>query len=282
MNTFRLINVNPKTVDVYVLAAAVVLMSLVAPLWATESDSQDTVWLSSLDLSKMTVGWGKPQVNKSIVGKPLSIAGKKFDNGVGSHAASMMYIDLRGGSKKFSAFVGVDDEVKGKPGSVEFRVYADGKSMWSSGVMKAGEPAKKVSIDLEGIKTLILIADSAGDGVSYDHADWALAKFEVTGAKPKAIDPPVIKEEKIILTPKPGPEPRINGPTVYGCRPGRPFIYRIPCTGARPIVFTANKLPRSLKLDKATGIITGTTPKKRRRYKVTLTASTGICGRLPM
>jgi alpha-galactosidase len=143
MNTFRLINVNPKTVGVCLIAAAVVLMSLAAPLCSAESDEQDTVWLSSLDLSKMTVGWGEPQINKSIVGKPLSIAGQKFDKGVGSHAGSMMYIDLRGGSKQFSAFVGVDDEVKGKTGSVEFRVYADGKSLWSSGVMKAGEPARK-------------------------------------------------------------------------------------------------------------------------------------------
>ena len=272
MNTFRLINTKLNAFGVYV-AAAVVLMSLAAPLWSAESDAPDTVWLSSLDLGKMTAGWGKPQVNKSIVGKSLSIAGKKFDEGVGTHAGSMMYIDLRGGSKKFSAFVGVDDEVKGKTGSVEFRVYADGKSLWSSGVMKAGEPAKKVSVDLEGIKTLILLVDSAGDGVNFDHADWAEAKFEVTGAKPKAIDPPVINEEKIILTPKPGPEPRINGPSVYGCRPGRPFIYRIPCTGERPIAFSAKSLPRGLKLDKATGIITGTTPKKRRQYKVTLTAS---------
>ncbi|NIP28685.1 MAG: alpha-galactosidase [Phycisphaerae bacterium] len=273
MNTFRLINVNPKTVGVYILTVVVALMSLAVPLWSDEPDEQETVWLSSLDLSKMTVGWGKPQVNKSIVGKPLSIAGRKFDKGVGSHAGSMMYIDLQAGSKKFSAFVGVDDEVKGKPASVEFRVYADGKSLWSSGVMKAGEPAKKVSVDLEGIKTLLLLVDSTSDGVGYDHADWAEAKFEVTGPKPKAMDPPVIKEEKIILTPKPGPEPRINGPTVYGCRPGRPFIYRIPCTGERPIVFTAKRLPRGLKLDKATGIITGTTPKKPRRYKVILTAS---------
>ena len=273
MNTFRLINVNPGTVGVYLLTAAVVLMFLAVPSWSAESDPQNTVWLSSLDLSKMTVGWGKPQVNKSIVGKPLSIAGKKFDKGVGSHADSMMYIDLRGGSKRFSAFVGVDDEVKGNSGSVNFRVYADGTSVWTSGVMKPGEPAKKVSVDLKGVKIMILIADSAGDGVSYDHADWAQAKFEVTGAKPKAIDQPVIKEEKIILTPKPGPEPRINGPSVYGCRPGRPFIYRIPCTGERPIAFTARGLPRGLKLDKATGIITGTTPKNRRRYKVNLTAS---------
>ena len=30
------------------------------------------------------------------------------------------------------------------------------------------------------------------------------------------------------LTPKPGPAPHINGPKVYGCRPGHPFLYRIP------------------------------------------------------
>ncbi|MGB2808483.1 MAG: NPCBM/NEW2 domain-containing protein [Sedimentisphaerales bacterium] len=273
MNTFRLSNIKLNAVGVYVLAAAVVLTSFAAPVSSAESDAQDTVWLSSLDLGKMTCGWGKPQVNKSIVGKSLTIGGKKFGKGVGTHAGSMMYIDLRSGSREFSAYVGVDDEVKGNSGSVNFRVYADGKSVWTSGVMKPGEPAKKVSVDLKGVKIMILIADSAGDSVSYDHADWAQAKFEITGAKPKAIDPPVINEEKIILTPKPGPGPRINGPTVYGCRPGRPFIYRIPCTGARPIAFTARRLPRGLKLDKATGIITGTTPKKRQQYKVTLTAS---------
>ena len=35
----------------------------------------------------------------------------------------------------------------------------------------------------------------------------------------------------VMLTPKPGPAPRINGPKVYGCLPGHPFPYRIPCMG---------------------------------------------------
>ncbi len=74
-----------------------------------------------------------------------------------------------------------------------------------------------------------------------------------------------------ILTPKPGPEPRINGPFIYGCRPGRPFIYRIPCTGERPIAFAAD-LPESMKLDPATGIITGRAPLQRGEYAVVLQA----------
>ena len=69
-------------------------------------------------------------------------------------------------------------------------------------------------------------------------------------------------DQSEIYTPKPGPKPRINGPLVYGCRPGHPFLYRIPCQGERPIRFTVKGLPAGLQLDPATGIITGTVPAK--------------------
>jgi len=61
-----------------------------------------------------------------------------------------------------------------------------------------------------------------------------------------------------ILTPPAPPAPRINGPSVYGVRPGRPFLYRIPATGDRPMTFAARDLPSGLTLDPATGIIRGT------------------------
>ncbi len=77
-----------------------------------------------------------------------------------------------------------------------------------------------------------------------------------------------------ILTPKPGPAPKINGPAVFGCRPGHPFLYRIPCTGTRPIEFSADELPGSLHLDAAKGIITGTNPVEG-NYTVTLKAKNG-------
>ncbi len=65
-----------------------------------------------------------------------------------------------------------------------------------------------------------------------------------------------------LLTPAPKPQPRINGPLVYGCRPGHPFLYRIPCQGERPIRFSVKGLPAGLQLDPQTGIIRGTTPSK--------------------
>ncbi len=65
------------------------------------------------------------------------------------------------------------------------------------------------------------------------------------------------QEEPIILTPPAPSTPRINGPLVYGARPGSPFLYRIPCTGERPIKFSAENLPDGLTLDAQSGIITG-------------------------
>ena len=79
-------------------------------------------------------------------------------------------------------------------------------------------------------------------------------------------------EKVVLLTPKPAPAPQINGPAVYGCRPGRPLIYRIPTTGTRPIACRAEGLPASLRLDPAIGIITGTAP-ARGTYSVSLHAS---------
>ncbi len=78
---------------------------------------------------------------------------------------------------------------------------------------------------------------------------------------------------RLILTPQPGPVPRINGPKVYGARPGHPFLYRIPCTGFRPIRFSAEGLPPSLHLDHASGIISGNVPERPGEYPITLRAT---------
>jgi alpha-galactosidase len=59
------------------------------------------------------------------------------------------------------------------------------------------------------------------------------------------------------LTPKPPATPRINGPSLFGVRPGSPFLYRIPATGDRPMEFSVAGLPNGLSVDAATGQITG-------------------------
>jgi hypothetical protein len=60
-----------------------------------------------------------------------------------------------------------------------------------------------------------------------------------------------------ILTPLPSPQPRINGAKVFGVRPGSPFLFKISATGSKPLTYAVKDLPQGLKLDAATGIITG-------------------------
>ncbi|MCC7400511.1 MAG: hypothetical protein IT214_03410 [Chitinophagaceae bacterium] len=60
-----------------------------------------------------------------------------------------------------------------------------------------------------------------------------------------------------ILTPLPPETPRINGAKVFGVRPGSPFLFKIPATGKKPLTYLVKNLPAGLKVDGATGIITG-------------------------
>ena len=75
-----------------------------------------------------------------------------------------------------------------------------------------------------------------------------------------------------ILTPKPAATPRINGAKVFGLRPGSPCLYNIAATGDRPMTFSAEGLPKGLKLNAETGQITGSL-KKVGTYHVMLTAT---------
>jgi hypothetical protein len=65
-----------------------------------------------------------------------------------------------------------------------------------------------------------------------------------------------------VLTPEVSAKPRINGPSVFGAHPGNPFLYLIPATGKKPLAYSATGLPAGLKLNAATGIITGTVSQK--------------------
>lgn len=245
-------------------------VALAVPSRAAETR---TVWLDELELSPIRQGWGEPQVRKSVVGRAIVMNGTAYERGVGSHAAGVIYVELDGQAERFQAVVGVDDETQGR-GSVTVKAYSDTKKLFESGVLRGGQPPVEVDLDIAGSKRLILIMEESGDDQSYDHVDWADARFLVAGADPKIVERP--HEEIVIRTPPPPNEPRINGARVCGVRPGSPFIYRIPATGIRPMKFSVKDLPEGLAVDTTVGIITGTIADKTKRvYDVTFVAENG-------
>jgi alpha-galactosidase len=103
-------------------------------------------------------------------------------------------------------------------------------------------------------------------------APFCLALSLFAALKP-ASAAPVAQPE--ILTPPASATPRINGPGVFGVTPGAPFFYAIPATGQRPMTFTVDGLPAGLRLDPATGRITGRIAQPG-EYAVTLRARNAL------
>jgi alpha-galactosidase len=170
------------------------------------------VWLSDLDLTKAGIGWGTPGKNVSCQGNPIILNGVKYEQGFGTHANSSLLVKLGRKTAAFHAVVGIDDEEKDQKGSVVFRILGDRKVLWESGTLVSGGKTETVDISTKGIDTLLLTVDGTGDGISYDHADWADACFSGSGLKPVTIAPPV--EKAVILTPVSSPVPKINGPKI--------------------------------------------------------------------
>ena len=218
----------------------------------------DTVWLDALDLSLIDQDVSSAQARLSVAGNPMSIAGVKYAHGVGVHALSEMSVDLKGAAVQFKTDIGVDDESQ-KHGSVVFEIWVDGRKVADSGIVRGGEPPKTLSADLTGAKRLKLVVTDGGDNNDWDHADWAGAMIVLSH---ESTDRPVatplgLNEPQLLIASGSPPEPQIHGPRVVGTTPGRPFIFRIPATGEGTLTFGAHHLPSGLRIDRKTGIITG-------------------------
>ncbi len=130
--------------------------------------------------------WKPTQNDVNITGGQLRIAGKKFNKGLGTHAPGEIVFDLDGNHKTFRTFVGVDDG-GGPSGSVVFQIVLDGEKKFDSGMMKQGDAAKEVKLDVNGVKELKLVCTDAGNGVQGDWANWAdtaVDDFETMTPKP--------------------------------------------------------------------------------------------------
>ncbi|MCA8937208.1 MAG: NPCBM/NEW2 domain-containing protein, partial [Planctomycetes bacterium] len=108
-------------------------------------------------------------------GGALSIRGKVYAKGLGVHAISKVTFDLNRGYKRFLCDIGVDDSA-GDLASVEFKVYADGKLVFESGVLRRTTDVKNIDIDVLNVSELVLEVTAADNADIQDRANWANAK----------------------------------------------------------------------------------------------------------
>ena len=151
-----------------------------------DRDSFDIVYedaaqyLSDMEWTDATTGWGKVKKDWSVGGNMLTLydgtGSRSYSKGIGTHASSEIRYAIGGkGYKQFTATVGIDQESGG--GSVVFQVWADGTKLFDSGPMNSKTPSIPVNLNISGKRELKLVVLDAGDGTTKDHADWAEAKL---------------------------------------------------------------------------------------------------------
>lgn len=215
------------------------------------------IYLDELDLSAARQGYGQTRAGLSTDGKPLRVAGRTYERGVGSHATMELIVNLPPGILGFSSFVGLAEEV-GKAGSASFELQADGRTIFQSGLMVGAEDARRAMVDLEGVRQLVVLVHDGGDGIEMDHVVWGEAFFECEPGTPVPGTVPLAEQDLADVAPFDPAEFAIHYPRLVGAGVGHPFVFRIPATGPGPLRFSAVRLPPGLTLDEKTGILRGT------------------------
>lgn len=144
---------------------------------------QEYIRLSSLETEKTKCGWENhtPKKDKSIDGNKITVGGKVYESGVGTHGPSQIIIKLNGSVTDFYTVLGVDDEVK-EAGNFDYHVYVKAEGGATEDVAKGTiNRFSNQSVDihadnLSGWKYLYLETSNGNDGTNTcDHVDWANA-----------------------------------------------------------------------------------------------------------
>lgn len=114
--------------------------------------------------------------DRSIVGDMIRLGNVTYPKGIAMTSRTEVTYDLGGAFVTFAATVGIDDAVR-PYGTVNLLVLGDEKTLLDTGSLTGMDEPRDISVSVQGVKKLTLIADY-GDGVDLsDHADWALARL---------------------------------------------------------------------------------------------------------
>lgn len=116
------------------------------------------------------------QRNRSVWGRPMTIAKWKYEGGIGMHARCQLDYAIDGKYRIFLTDVGIDEEV-GDAGSCVVAVYGDGKVLMAPVQITGKMGPKKLRIDVSKVKRLTLLADFGSGNDAGDHVNWGNARL---------------------------------------------------------------------------------------------------------
>lgn len=174
-----------------------------ASLWAVPAE------ISEVSFLKTRQEYGETRKDKSVDNNPLKIAGTVYATGIGTHATSMIPLDVpeksSGDARNyvFTGTVGIDDEVTAGIGDgVECRILSGSDVLWRSGKMMRGE-AKQFSVRVPAGSRKLYLLSLAGQNNWNDHVDWVNLGFEAETPVAESVpaQPAVFRGEDYGLVP---------------------------------------------------------------------------------
>jgi alpha-galactosidase len=160
--------------------------------------------------------WAQLTVNASCHTKtPLKIGEKTYKEGLGSHSNGQIVFRLGTPMKTFIAEVGIDNNPDTSGGrdkaSVVFIVSGDGRELARTPVCRFGEPPRRLEVPLNNVRQLELIVSDAGDGISFDQADWGDAHLVDADGKTLPLSEIVAKSRPSLVAPAVPPASFVYG-----------------------------------------------------------------------
>lgn len=130
--------------------------------------------LTNFKVDAANVGWRSPTYNRvpedSVL---LESAGEIFATGIYAHADARHEYALGGKWETLQGQVGI---ATGHSGSVRFEIRGDGRQLWGSPTVRAGEIVS-FQVSLQGIQQLELITSQTVDGKTNDWGLWLEPKL---------------------------------------------------------------------------------------------------------
>ena len=99
------------------------------------------------------------------------MAGRRYNRGLGHRPARAVEYFLGKGYERFSGEVGIDDDTTAK-GRARFEIHADGRVLFRSEPLAAGQKPQRFDVSVKECQTLTLVVVEVDGGDGGIHADW--------------------------------------------------------------------------------------------------------------
>src|SRR5690606_3044670 len=121
--------------------------------------------------------WGTMQKDRSVEGRPLTVGGVEFPQGIGTHADSDIVLTPNAHFSTFTGYMGVDDEVSPNV-SVRFKIIGDDDAvLCESPDMTSNMEALPFRVSVQTVSKIYLRTENV-DNHDSDHADWLSLEFQ--------------------------------------------------------------------------------------------------------